>query len=155
MKTSAAGLKFIMDQEGVELHAYRDQTDHLTIGVGHLLTPAERAAGAIWLRGERVSYGHGLTRPQVMDLLAQDLARFEAAVARRVTAPLTQNQFDVLVDFLFNCGEDAGHTLVQLLNEGNYQAVPGQLRQWVHSGGARLPVLARRREAECRLWDEA
>src|SRR2546421_6488868 len=83
-----------------------------------------------------------------------DMSAVAAAVTAAVKVPLTQAQFDVLCDFTFNCGVDAfmHSTLLKLLNQGDYAAVPGQLRRWVYSKGQRLPVLAARREREIALW---
>ena len=134
MKTSPQGLQFIMDQEGVVLHLYPDVAGNMTVGVGHLVKEGEDFSGKI-------------TRDQAMDLLAADVARFEAAVDA-YSLDLTQNQFDVLVDFAFNAGEGA---LAQLLAHG-LDDVPNQLPRWTHAGGQVLQALVDRRTAEVEMW---
>lgn len=135
MKTSAQGIQFIMDQEGVVLHVYYDQAGYPTIGCGHLIKDGEDFPGQI-------------TREQAMDLLAQDVARFEAAV-NSYGLDLSQNQFDVLVDFAFNTGEGA---LKQLLSHG-LDEVPNQLPLWIHARGQVIDALVNRRAAEVERWN--
>ena len=62
--------------------------------------------------------------------------------------PLSQGQFDALVDFAFNLGSGrlATSTLLQNLNAGNYDDAAGQLLRWDHAGatGNRRPQGAAR-----------
>jgi lysozyme len=143
--------------EGSERKEYLDSAGLPTIGVGHLLTAAERAAKQIVIGGAAVSYADGLTDAQVRALLSADLARFETAVSTAVKVALTQNQFDALVVFAFNVGVPAfeGSTLVQSLNAGKYDAVPTELRRWVKSDGKTVQGLVNRRENEIKLWNAA
>lgn len=134
MKTSDSGLNFIMDNEGCILHPYDDVTGHPTIGIGHLIQDGE-------------DFPDHITQEQAMDLLAKDVERFENAV-NGYGLDLTQNQFDVLVDFAFNAGEGS---LEQLLSHG-IEEVPNQLPRWVHSGGRVLDALVTRRQAEVEMW---
>ena len=134
MKTSQAGLEFIKQQEGCVLHVYNDQTGHPTIGIGHLIQPGESFEGDI-------------TEQQALELLATDVARFEEAV-NSYRLPLTQNQFDVLVDFSFNCG--VGNLKI-LIDQGLDQ-VPQRLPAFCHSGGEVLDALVKRRAAEGQRW---
>ena len=134
MKTSANGLQFVTDNEGVVLHPYNDVAGYLTIGVGHLIKEGEE-------------FPDHITQEQAMELLASDVERFENAV-NSYGLDLTQNQFDALVDFAFNCGEGA---LEQLLAHG-VDDVPNQLPKWTHAGGRVVGALVRRREAEVELW---
>jgi lysozyme len=129
---------------------YHDSAGLPTIGVGHLLTKEELATGKLRIE---VDWHQGITEAQAEDLLRQDLAAAEEAVSE-VTVPLTQQQYDTLVSFAFNVGGQAfrASTLLRLLNAGQYQAVPAQLRRWIHSAGRVDPVLVRRREDEVRQW---
>jgi lysozyme len=67
---------------------------------------------------------------------------------------LTQGQYGALVSWTYN--EGAGRlqtsTLLKALNAGDYAAVPAEFMKWVYGGGAKLPGLVTRREAECRLF---
>jgi lysozyme len=65
-----------------------------------------------------------------------------------------QNQFDALVSFAYNIGGPhfEGSTLLQVLNQGNYYAVPGQMLRWNRAGGVVVPGLTNRRRDEGALF---
>ena len=154
MKTSDHGKKQIIAWEGFEPRVYSDAAGKLTIGVGHLLTPSELSSGKIWIEGAPVRYADGLSASQILELLGQDLEGAEAAVNNGVEVELSQNQFDALVSFCFNVGAAAfrASTLLKLLNRGQYDDVPAQLRRWVHCRGEVVQGLIRRRQHEIALW---
>jgi len=141
MKISADGLKKLMEWEGCELRVYKDAAGLPTIGVGHLIHHNE-------------DFSKGITTTQAQDLLMSDLTRFEMAVNRLVTVPLTQAQFDALVSFAFNVGVGAFQksTLLKKLNAGLYAEVPVQLMLWTKAGGKTCNGLIARRENEVKLW---
>lgn len=153
MDISPEGLEFLKREEGCVLHAYKDQAGFLTIGVGHLLTEAERLTGVLPV-GTGVYWSKGITQTQALELLRMDLTRFVVCV-NQVKVELSQNQFDALVSFAFNVGTGAfeGSTLLALLNRGEYGSVPTQLRRW-HKAGGKSGVLSARREREIKLWEE-
>ena len=76
------------------------------------------------------------------------------AVNDHVTVPLTQAQFDALVDFVFNVGVGAfkKSTLLRLLNTGDYQGAHDQFDRWNMDNGKVIKGLQRRRDAEQKLW---
>lgn len=152
---SQEGKEFLRLVEGISLLEYPDSGGEPTIGVGHLLTRDERLSGKIKIAGKWVDYRNGLTPNQVDALHEQDLAFAIRAVNNLVTVPLTQNQFDALVSFVFNIGVSAfaNSTLLRLLNKGNYYAVPGQLKRWVYDNGRIVQGLVNRREKEIDLWN--
>lgn len=156
MRVGQAGKQLFKEWEGLRTHVYLDSGGEPTIGIGHLLTRDERASGRIWINGQPVRYANGLTEKQCWDLLDQDLDIAESAVNDRVIVPLTQNQFDALVSFAFNVGAEAFRksTLVRVLNQGQYDQVPTQLRRWVRDNGSVVPGLVNRREKEVSLWNE-
>jgi lysozyme len=155
MKVSDEGIDFIIREEGQVLHVYRDQGGLPTIGVGHLLTKSELMSGKILIGGVPVRYAPGLTVSAVKALLRQDLERVEVTLQAYIRVPLTQSQFDALASWVFNVGGGAfrDSTLLKLLNREQYDAVPAQLRRWIHGGGRVLPVLQGRREREIKLWE--
>ncbi len=133
MKTSQAGLAFIAQNEGTVLHVYNDSVGNPTIGVGHMLTASEKASGV---------FAHGITEQQALALLAVDVGTAESWVNKGVTVQITQNMFDALVDFTFNCGGGAftSSTLLKLLNEDNLAGAAGQFLVWDKPAG----ILGRR-----------
>jgi len=135
MKTSPAGVDFIKKQEGCVLHLYGD-AGHQAIGWGHDITPSDP------------DYSAGITQEQADAILVKDLAIVEDEV-NSYDLPLSQNQYDALVDFAFNCG---GGNLKKLLSNGLDQ-VPQFLPQFCHSQGVVVEVLVKRRAAELNLWN--
>lgn len=154
MQTSEHGLQLLKLWEGLKTKLYEDAAGLPTIGVGHLLKKDELASGRINIQGVQVEYGAGLSDEQVSALLGQDLHPAENAVNSGTKVELNQNQFDALVAFTFNTGTQAftDSTLLKLLNQGNYDAVPDQLRRWTKAGGKVIQGLVNRRENEIKLW---
>ena len=144
MNISNTGLELIKKSEGFRSHTYLDVAGFPTIGYGHKFVPPE-------------SFPSGVTVTQAESLLMSDVAVAEAAVSRLVTVPLTQGQFDALVDFTFNLGSGrlASSTLLKLLNAGKYDEAAQQLLLWDHSGGKEVEGLKERRAAEFQLWEAA
>lgn len=144
-RTSKGGLDYVAREEGCVLKVYPDQCGIDTIGIGHRLKPGE-------------SFPNGITRDQALDMLAKDIATAEAEINRDVKVPLTQNQFDALVDFTFNCGNGAMHQSSTLtkLNAGDYQGAADALLLWdkgmVHGHLVDLGVLRDRRTADRALF---
>jgi len=140
MKTSDAGTTLVKSSEGLKLIAYKCPAGIWTNGYGHT--------------GPDVTPGQVITQVQADALLARDLERFEAGVARLVQVHLSQNQFDALVSFSFNLGLGAlqGSTLLRLLNAGDYAGAAAQFPRWNKAGGKELPGLTRRRAAEQALF---
>lgn len=155
MQMSQHGLELLKQWEGCELKVYNDSAGLPTIGVGHLLTKSELSSGKINIDGVAVVYANGLTNDQVLALLAQDVKPAEQSVNNGVKVSLNQNQFDALVSFTFNVGGGAfsSSTLLKVLNQGQYDQVPDQLRRWTKSGGRTVQGLVNRRENEIKLWN--
>lgn len=139
-KTSQSGIDLIKKFEGVRLVGYRCVAGRPTVGVGHC--------------GPEVTVGMQITQEECDRLLAQDLAKFEAAVNGAVKVNISQNQFDALVSLAFNIGVSAfkASTLVKALNQGKYADAAERFGQWIHAGSAVIPGLIRRRAAERDLF---
>ena len=155
MQVGQSGKNLFKEWEGLKTHVYLDSGGQPTIGIGHLLTRSERTSGKIMIQGQAVNYQNGLTEQQCWDLLDQDLDVAEKVVNEQVKVPLNQNQFDALVSFVFNVGTSAfsSSTLLKLLNQGQYDQVPTQLRRWVRDSGKIVQGLVNRREKEIMLWN--
>ena len=71
-----------------------------------------------------------------------------------VKCPLSQNQFDALVSWVYNLGPAnlQASTLLKVLNAGDYAGVPAQIMRWNKAGGKVLEGLTRRRQAEADLF---
>ncbi|MGA2369117.1 MAG: lysozyme [Candidatus Korobacteraceae bacterium] len=136
----STGLALTKQFEGLRLTAYQDSIGKWTIGDGHT--------------GPDVQPGLTITQEKASALLLQDVASAVAAVNRLVTVPLTQNQFDALVDFTFNEGSGnlARSTLLRELNAGNTAGAAAQFLMWVYARGVQLPGLLKRRQAEAALF---
>lgn len=150
----------LMNIEGVRGEVYRDSSGIPTVGVGHVLTQSERSSGKIYLtNGDVVDFRSGMNHAEIMNLMLDDVSRFEDAVERSVKVSLEQYQFDALVSFAFNIGEPAFEksTLLKLLNKGAYEQVPAQIRRWNKTtiGGRKVVVkgLENRRDAEVSMWE--
>lgn len=159
MRLSKKGVDVLIEEEGFRTRAYTDQEGAWTIGVGHLLTRTELNTKKILIGKELVAWGPGLTKAQVIALMEQDLREVEEALDYYVKVPLEQHQFDALVLFLYNIGDDQfkKSTLLRLLNEGNYEEVPAQLVRWdkVTINGIKKVSngLVDRRQKEIALWN--
>ena len=155
MQVGQSGKKLFQEWEGLELNEYLDSGGAPTIGVGHLMTRSERMSGKIIINGKGVVYRKGLSVQQCWDLLDQDLDSAEASVNSMVKVPLNQNQFDALVSFVFNVGNNAfrDSTLLKVLNAGHFDQVPTQLRRWIRDNGKIVKGLINRREKEISLWN--
>lgn len=139
----AAGMALTRSFEGLNLTAYVDQRGVLTIGYGHT--------------GPGIHAGLTITADEAEAFLASDIAGAVAGVNRLVTAPITQNQFDALVDFTFNlgCASLARSTLLRQVNAGDSGAAAKQLLLWDHIHGRVIPGLLRRRQAELELFERS
>ena len=141
MKTSAEGVSRIKRHELLRLKAYLCPAGVPTIG---------------WGSTKGVAMGMTITEAQADARLVQDLAVAEGAIAKAVTVPLTQGQFDALVSFVFNVGVKnfQGSSLLKLLNQGRYDLAAAQLPRWCHArdpktgGVVQLPGLVKRRSEE-------
>lgn len=160
LKISTHGLKVLMNLEGVKDSVYSDVAGIPTVGVGHALTKSERSSGKIYLtNGDVLDVRNPLTHAEIMNLLLDDVARFEDAVTRNVKVKLEQHQFDALVSFSFNVGERAFEksTLLKLLNNGEYEKAGEQFKRWDKASvkGRKVSVkgLTARRAIELALWN--
>ncbi len=118
MKLSDKGAKVLILREGERLKAYKDVKGILTIGVGHT--------------GPDVTEGLVITKEHSHDLFMFDVAWAEDCVNESVTVPLSTNQFDALVSFVFNIGQGAfkRSTLLHYLNLGQYAEAAQEFDKW-------------------------
>jgi GH24 family phage-related lysozyme (muramidase) len=120
-------------------------TGHCTIGLGHLvhLNPCDG-------RPSETPFLAGVTRQQADQLLAGELTAAANRVRSQVTVPLSQEQFDAVVSFVFNTGRL--NALLPDLNANHFANIPGVMNQFIHSQGAVMGGLVTRRAAESTLF---
>jgi lysozyme len=143
MSMSHTGLKMMMQAEGLRLEAYPDPgtgAEPWTVGFGHT--------------GPDVKPGMTITKEQAEMLLRDDVRFAEIGVRSYTTVPLTQSQFDALVDFAYNCGIGAmrGSTMLKKLNSRDYLGASEELLRWNRAGGKVMAGLTKRREAEKEMF---
>lgn len=116
-------------------HGAADAPNVWTIGWGHTFNVVE-----------------GMTCSQVEadQWLTEDEASAITDVKTHVTVPITQGEFDALVDFAINVGRGNlnNSTLLKDLNAGDLAAAAKQFELWDHADGKVVAGLLRRRLAE-------
>jgi len=145
MRMSDQGIDALLKKfEGCKLKAYKDPVGIWTIGYGHTSAAGE----------PDVTEGLTITQAEAEAILKRDLIKYEKPVADMVKVPLSQHQFDVLVDFAYNAGVGnlKSSTLLKRVNAGDFDAVPNELMKWTKAKGKELPGLVRRRRAESEWW---
>jgi len=139
MTPSAICEAWIKHCEGCKLTAYADNGAY-SIGYGHRGLPE----GTVWVPA------------QAEAAFVSDLSMVAKMVNALVVVPLTQGQFDALVDFVFNLG--AGRlqrsTLLRKLNVmKDYDGACAELARWNMAGGGVNAGLAARRKGDQTLWN--
>jgi lysozyme len=140
MKISQEGLALIKKFEGCELEAYKCAAGVLTIGYGHT---------------KGVTESMKITQSEAESMLVEELVEYEKAVLDAVTISIDQCMFDALVSWTYNLGPTnlRSSTMLTVLNKGEYDDVPAQIKRWNKANGKVLDGLIRRREAEALLFE--
>ena len=139
MKISIEGLSLIKKFEGCELNSYKCAAGVPTIGFGST---------------HGIEMGMSISKARAEELLLEDISKFEDIVDKAVTVALDQHQFDALVSWTFNLGGGNlnSSTMLKVINAGDYEDVPEQIKRWNKANGKVLEGLIRRREAEALLF---
>lgn len=100
--------------------------------------------------GPDVRPGMVITRDMAVDWLRADVRGAEAVVKRDVKVALNQEEYDALVDLVFNIGSGNfdTSTLLRKLNAGDTDGAIAEFARWNLAGGKVLAGLVKRREAE-------
>jgi len=152
---SDAGVEFVKGWEGLSTKLYNDPAGHCTVGYGTLVHKGNCDG-----RDSEQPYVNGVSKEEATRLLASDLTEKQRAVKSAVKVPLSQNQYDALVSFAYNVGAGAfqSSTLLKLVNQGKYDAVPGELKKWTKArrGGQLVDLagLIERRANEAALFQK-
>ena len=140
MAVSDCGVELIAKYEGCRLEAYKCPAGIWTIGYGHT---------------QGVKSGDKLPSQEAAKaLLKEDLKKYGGYVNNcfkkgLITFPLSQNQFDALTSFCYNCGNGS---LQKLVTGRSAAAIAETMLQYNKGGGKVLAGLVRRREEERALF---
>jgi len=149
------------DKSTVNYDPYLCPADYWTIGWGHVvLDPkGKMIKGKQNKNIAKAIYPNGITLKEAEVLLNDDVKRYAYGVEELVKVPLSDTRFCVLISFAYNVGISAlkNSTLLKLLNQGQYDAVPKELKRWnkITKDGEKVVSqgLVNRREAEATVWD--
>lgn len=150
MKSSDKLLELIKESEGFSSSPYLCPAKIPTIGYGSTRYPDSRKVSLT---------DNPITKEEATTYLRFDVVDAEKLVTKSVTVPLTQGQFDALVDFVYNLGPGAflGSTLLKVLNNGDYNTASNEFLKWnkarVDGILKELPGLTKRRKAEQMLFN--
>ena len=142
MKTGIEGIALIKKFEGCKLKAYKCPAGVMTIGYGN----------TFYQDGKKVLATDVITQARAEELLLSLLPRYEKTVKNAIKIELTQNQFDALVSFCWNCGSSKTVFL-----KVNSKAIDTNLwweTNYIKGGGKLLRGLVLRRKAESILFSK-
>lgn len=136
MNISKEGLNLIKRYEGLRLKAYKPvpTEKYWTIGYGHY--------------GADVTCNMVITEQRAEELLSADVRKFEKAV-ESLGRVWTQNQFDALVSFAYNCG---AANLKRLVANRTPNVIAEKMLLYNKAGGKVLNGLVKRRKEERELF---
>jgi lysozyme len=149
LKPSENCINLVKTSESCRLESYLCPAGKPTIGWGH----------TEGVELEQYSTPERCTLEQAELFLRGDLAIATVHIQRSVTVPLNQNQFDALVDFVFNVKltEFLASWLLKKLNAGDYHGAANEFPRWVfaHVNGKAVvePGLVTRRAKEKELFE--
>jgi lysozyme len=161
VKASKLLLKMLRHHEGVRYKPYQCPAGLWTIGVGHVLYPAQaKIPSTPEGMAKRKEYplrpedNRRWSEEEVDELLAKDVVRFERGVERFIPVRLSQGEFDCLVSFSFNLGLGTlqRSTLRQALLRGDKTTAMQSLLKYNKAGGKILRGLDNRRKDEAALF---
>ncbi|WP_026098031.1 glycoside hydrolase family protein [Baaleninema simplex] len=151
MKISINCLNLLKELEGCKLTAYTCPAGVWTIGYGTTVYPD----------GRKVSQGDTISQQQADAFLLDECRDKAKTISELVRVPLTQNQFDAIVSFVYNIGEGAFEesTLLRKLNDRDYEGAAAEFKRWnkITQNGQKVVCdgLVNRRKKEEALFRKA
>lgn len=148
MKLGTLGLELIKEFEGYSDKAYPDpatKAEPFTIGYGSTKYPD----------GSKVKLGDTCTKEQASEYLKHEVESICIPVIQKlVTVPLSQNQVDACISFIYNCGATnfKNSTLLILINASKFDLAANEFLRWNKANRKVMAGLTRRREAEKALF---
>ena len=151
MEISQEGVTLIKHYEGCPKDrdgnavAYRCPANKLTIGYGSLNL----------IDGSPVEDDMSITMQEAENLLTHELKQYQEYINDMVKVPLKQNEFDALVSWVFNLGPTnlKSSTLLKVLNAGDYENVPEQIKRWNKVNSVVNEGLVKRRKSQALLFE--
>ncbi len=138
---STSAVQAVKAHEGAALVAYADPVGIPTICYGAT-------------RGVRL--GQKATPAECEAMLKRDLTYAGKGIAQGVKRPITQDQYDALVSFVYNVGETQFYrsTLLRKLNAGDCYGAVAEFKRWNKAKGRVLNGLTKRRAYEAALFQK-
>lgn len=132
---SASALVGVALHEGYQGTAYKDVGGVPTIGYGET---------------KNVILGETTTPERALLDLKDSLDEHAKGMAKCITVPVTQGEYDAYADFAYNVGISAfcHSTLVKKLNAKDYDGACAELLKWTRAGGRVISGLVKRRQEE-------
>lgn len=151
MKLSQAGVALLLRLEGNKLKAYPDSKGVWTIAGGVTFYPD----------GSPVKQGDVITAARAAAITQYAINRFVVALNKIITTPLTQNQFDALVLFVYNIGTTSflNGSVDDKINARQFKAATDTWKTYCNIRspitGKLVPIdgLVNRRAAEIKLFN--
>lgn len=145
MRVNEAGLNIIKHYEGYSSSVYCCPAGRYTIGWG---STWDDKGKAIQKTQSDISESYA------EKLLLREIRHTDHAIAKLVTAELTENMYSSLTSFIYNVGSGnfQRSTLRMKLNRGWYEDAADELPKWRKAGGRVLRGLVRRRKSERDLF---
>ena len=147
------GERMIAHFEGMVLSVYLDSHGNPTAGMGHLLSKSEQVQYPV---------GTPISREKAAEWFEQDAQWVDAAIARRVSIYLNENQRAALESLVFNCGAGIltgrAPKLVAALNAGHFSTAAREFLDICNAVDAKTGKrvrdngLAKRRKEESELF---
>lgn len=136
-----SGIDFLINEEGLILHPYKDSVGIPTVGIGN----------TYYEDGNRVKMTDpAISKDRAVNLFKIVLRNYETAVWSVTRDDINQNQFNALVSLCYNIGVAAfkGSTLLKRVNANpNDLLIKDAFLMWRNAGGKPILLARRRRES--------
>jgi len=141
---SENGKKLTQFYEGRESKAYKDSVGNWTIGIGHTLNVKE---------------GDVISEDKIDELFYKDIMVCEEEL-NKLGLKITQQQFDALIDFIFQFGFSKFYSSTLLKKVKVYNLNPEirfEFQRWIHGENEKhemveIEQLKRRRQSEIDMY---
>lgn len=131
--------------EGFYSKTYNDGFGNITIGYGFT---KHTLPGLKW--------GDTISQSESDEYLYKVLKKREQFIYENIKVPITQEQFDALISWIYNIGRSAAKrsTLIKKINNGEYESAAKEFLRWNHVRGRQVKGLTIRRTKEKILFTQ-